>query len=291
MKIWICSCGGFAGVDKESTIDSVSLIPGGLKMRNRRWIAVTLGACAIFAFSPMTLWAQSSTPGTTGGGSLSSAGASSTGGSTTGGSTGGGSTGGGTATAAGTNTTSGFATAAPTQAISATGGVTATSMPSSSNSFATTYVTPQSLGLPTLYANVFGQLPKVTGTFGKGLYLSNANNTSSATPSTTTNAGTGFNTAPTPRSPSYVTVLSEDMPRLKYAPSELSAELNAMIARSNYVKNRDAIQVQVAQGNIVVLRGQASSVQERIRVEGMMRMTRGVEGVVNELQVPVVAKN
>ena len=248
-----------------------------------RFAALTLSACVLFAFRSMPLQAQ--TTGTSGssGGSSSSAGGSSLGGSSGGG-------GGGSASAVGSGT-SGFATSASTQAITAGSGASATGIPSSANPFANTYVTPQSLGLPSLYANTFGQLQKVTGTFGKGLYLPNASTTaSSGAASTTTNAGTGFNTAPTPRAPLYVTVLGDDIPFKTHASSDLYANLKAAIDRSTFVKSKDTIEVQVAAGT-VILRGQVGSDRERRMVEGMMRLTPGVQNVQNELQIPGIAKN
>ena len=123
-----------------------------------------------------------------------------------------------------------------------------------------------------------------------GLYLNAATNSTSTTGSTTTNAGLGFSTQPTPRSPAYYTVLGEGLTPKAYAPGTVSAELKQKFANSSYFKKGDAIQVEVAGNGVVLLRGQVASESERIRAEGMIRVTPGVNEVQNELQV-VAGKN
>ena len=75
-----------------------------------------------------------------------------------------------------------------------------------------------------------------------------------------------------------------------YAAGNVSAELKQKFASSSYFKKADAIQVQVASNGIVLLRGQVASESERIRAEGMIRITPGVNDVQNELQI-VPVKN
>jgi hypothetical protein len=173
-------------------------------------------------------------------------------------------------------------------AITNTAASTTTS-PSTYNNYSTTFVNPTSLGLPSIYATNLGPPSKYTGTMGKGLYLNNATTSSSSTGSTSTNAGVGFSTQPTPRSPAYYTVLGEGLAPKAYSSTTVQAELRQKFVNSTFFKKGDTIQVEVFNG-VVVLRGQVASESERARAEGWMRMTPGVNDVQNQLQV-VTAKN
>jgi len=248
-------------------------------MKIRRRAAWVLSIGLSLALTPSGLQAQGTA--TTGNGTSSTT-ATGTGGT------------GGTSSAVGTAAVN---LAAPTNlivpvpilAITNTGS-SATTTPSTSNPFYYTYANPSSLGMPSIYATNLGPPTKYTGTMGKGLYLNAATTSSSTTGSTTTNAGVGFSTQPTPRSPAYYTVLGEGLTPKAYAAGNVSAELKQKFAASSYFKKGDAIQVQVASNGVVLLRGQVASESERIRAEGMIRITPGVNDVQNELQV-VAGKN
>jgi hypothetical protein len=153
---------------------------------------------------------------------------------------------------------------------------------------ANTYANPYSLGMPSKYASNLGPPSKYQATMGQGLYINNSTTTASTTGSTTTNAGQGFNTMPTPRSPSYSTVLGGGLKARQYDSSKVAEELKAKFARSTAFQNNKAIQIQVAKG-IVTLSGQVADDEERIRAESLVRMAMGVEDVQNNLQVTTVA--
>ena len=241
-------------------------------MKIRCSLAWTLCVCLCLTLSPRAVQAQATATATTGAGATATASGS-----------------GATATASPTTNLSSIITSVPVLSITSTGAST-TTVPSTSNPFAATYANPLYLGQPSLYATNFGQLAKQTGNFGKGQYLNAATLNASATGSTTTNAGTGFSTQPTPRNPSYITILGPDLPRSLHVSSQLSSDLKAMIARSSYIRDTNAIQLEVVDG-IVILRGQVGSDRERRTAEGLMRLTPGVQGVQNELQIPGIAKN
>jgi hypothetical protein len=250
-----------------------------MTMKIRRRAVWLLSVSLSLALTPSGLFAQGTA--TTGNGTSSTT-ATGTGGT------------GGTSSAVGTAAVN---LAAPTNlivpvpilAITSTGS-SATTTPSTSNPFYYTYVNPSSLGKPSLYATNLGPPTKYQGSLGVGLYLNAATTSTSSTGSTTTNAGVGFSTQPTPRSPSYYTVLGEGLTPKAYSASNVSAELKQKFAGSSYFKKGDAIQVEVASNGVVLLRGQVASESERIRAEGMIRITRGVNDVRNELQI-VPVKN
>jgi hypothetical protein len=252
-------------------------------MNIRRWTGWALSAGVGLILSPLALQAQStSTTTTTGTSSTSTASTSSAGGTAT-------SSGVTSQAAVPLDSSTRLIIPVPVLSIAGTG-VSATTIPSTSNSFGTSYVSPLSLGLPSIYTNTFGPPTKYPGGFAKGLYLNAPTTNNSSAASTTTNAGTGFSTQPTPRNPAYYTVLASDIPTKIYAPSKLNADLNAMFAKSTHFKDPQAIQVQVVDG-IVLLRGQVASERERDRAEGLLRLTPGVRGVQNELQIAVTARN
>ena len=68
-------------------------------------------------------------------------------------------------------------------------------------------------------------------------------------------------------------------------PSQLQADLMAMIGRSKAVSNPATIQIS-AEANNVTIRGVATSKDEARTIESMIRMTPGVHGVKNELAYP-----
>jgi hypothetical protein len=254
-------------------------------MKIRRRAAWVLSVGLSLALTPSWLYAQGGTA-TTGTGTGSTGATGGTGG------TGGAAASGASAVATSAvniSQSSGLVQPMPILAITNTGS-SATTTPSTSNPFYYTYVNPSSLGLPSIYATNLGPPTKYTGTMGKGLYITTVTTSNSTTASTTTNAGVGFSTQPTPRAPAYYTVLGEGLTPKAYSADKVSAELTEKFANSSYFKKGDAIQVQVASNGVVLLRGQVATESERIRAEGMIRITRGVNDVQNELQV-VPGKN
>jgi osmotically-inducible protein OsmY len=70
------------------------------------------------------------------------------------------------------------------------------------------------------------------------------------------------------------------------AAPQLQADLSGMLARSTgAIANPAGVQVFTA-GGTVTLRGTVRDVEEARLVEGMVRMTPGVQAVQNELQFP-----
>jgi hypothetical protein len=254
-----------------------------MTMKIRRGAAWVLGVGLSLALAPAGLQAQA----TTGNGTSSTAGAGGTGG-------GGGAAAGGSSavatSAVNISQSTGLVQPMPILAITNSGASTSTT-PSTSNPFYYTYGNPSSLGLPSIYATNLGPPTKYTATMGVGLYLNAATNSTSGAGSTTTNAGVGFSTQPTPRAPSYFTVLGEGLAPRQYSSKKLATDLNQRFANadSKYFNSRDKIRVDVADG-VVLLRGQVASESERIRAEGWVRITQGVNDVQNLLQV-VPAKN
>jgi hypothetical protein len=76
-----------------------------------------------------------------------------------------------------------------------------------------------------------------------------------------------------------------DFPIAPIIPSQLQAELVAMIGRSKAVSNPAAIQIST-NADIVTVRGVATSRDEARTIESMIRMTPGVHGVKNEIAYP-----
>ncbi len=64
---------------------------------------------------------------------------------------------------------------------------------------------------------------------------------------------------------------------------QLQTDLQGIVNRSSAIKNPSAVTVQM-DGRVAVLRGQVTNDDERRLVEGMIRLTPGVQGVVNELR-------
>ena len=69
------------------------------------------------------------------------------------------------------------------------------------------------------------------------------------------------------------------------ATAQLQADLQGMVSRSSSLKNPSGVTV-VVEGPIAILRGKVADDDEKRLVEGMLRLTPGVRGVRNELQVP-----
>ena len=152
-------------------------------------------------------------------------------------------------------------------------------VPATSNSFATSYGDPLSSGLPSKWAS---GPPKPFVTFGKANYTT----TTSTAPSSSNTVPTtnGWNTYGVFRNPPYATVLSSEMPRVVHDTGVLQPELRSTIDRSSFITSQGTVQLKVNDG-VVVLDGQVASEKEFRIIEGMMRTTPGVRGVVNELRI------
>lgn len=72
------------------------------------------------------------------------------------------------------------------------------------------------------------------------------------------------------------------------APSQIQADLRGVIDRApgSMLANPAGVQVQMADGNTVVLRGAVRDQDEARLVEGLVRLTPGVRGIKNELTFP-----
>ncbi|MBX9579943.1 MAG: BON domain-containing protein [Gemmataceae bacterium] len=71
-------------------------------------------------------------------------------------------------------------------------------------------------------------------------------------------------------------------------PTAVQADLRGVIDRTptSMLANPAGVQVQVADGNTVVLRGAVRDEDEARLVEGLVRLTPGVRGIKNELSYP-----
>jgi hypothetical protein len=236
-----------------------------------------------------------------GGGRTTTGGFSGGGGGATGGGgfSGGGGFTGGNASANGAGFTGGGNTGSSIQLNTSASMNTA---PSSANPFATYYVNPLGVGLVTgstgrpssikpfgqpLYALATGTAGRTGVIGGTGLGTGLGGGTALGTGTTTSNAGMGFNTMGQPREQLYATTLGDTIPVVIHSTPQLQVQVTDVIRRSNFLKQRELIQAQV-EGQVVVLRGTVSTPREKRLVESMLRLTPGVRGIVNELQVSEV---
>jgi hypothetical protein len=248
-----------------------------------------LAASTLFILGPLPGWTQVSTGtggGTTGGG-LSQGGGISGGGGL--GGTGSGSIGFGPGTTgAGTSQNTGFGganlgTQGTPGSATGTGGIL---YPTTVNPFRTTYANPLGMGMSVTFSkNV--TVPKAA--FGQPLYGAITSTTTNATGLTgqgniTGSTATGFSTIGIPKTPPYITTLSDTIPLVPHPPTQLTKELQEVLARSNTLKSRNNIAVTV-EGFEVFLRGQVPTQHERRLAESLIRLTPGVREVHNELEV------
>jgi hypothetical protein len=250
----------------------------------RGYLVRTCGVGVILLALPLSIFAQ----GTGGGGATTTGGTSTSGGlsgpTPIAGGGGGGTGGGGTASTGTTQTL----TTSTTMYSASSGAGSATSIPSNSNFMANTMVNPYSLGLPTTYSTKFGPQNTITssgGPKGKFTYLFVAPpTTTTTTATTTTTTANGFNTYGIPRNPAYSTVLSPKIPLMQVPTARVQTDLRDLFSRSSQLESK-GIQIDV-QDNVVVLKGNVVSEDERRIAEGMARMTPGVIDVRNELVAP-----
>lgn len=90
------------------------------------------------------------------------------------------------------------------------------------------------------------------------------------------------------KTPSYTTVLSDDVPLVMPNPVKLQGELLASLRNSSFLESVRGV-VLAVDGSTVFLKGQVPTEQMRTRVENLVRLTPGVRGVVNELVAPAPA--
>jgi hypothetical protein len=100
-----------------------------------------------------------------------------------------------------------------------------------------------------------------------------------------TSRGMGATSAGMRRAPAYMTVLGETVPPVQIDMLRVRADLQDVIARSRNLPSRGNIRV-LAEGPIVVLRGNVASARERRLAESVIRLTHGVRAVRNELAIP-----
>ena len=66
----------------------------------------------------------------------------------------------------------------------------------------------------------------------------------------------------------------------------MQTELRGMLNRSTMISNPAGVQLAMADGGTVVLRGAVRNQDEARTVEGMIRLTPGVRAIKNELTYP-----
>lgn len=163
---------------------------------------------------------------------------------------------------------------------------------SPSNVFGATYANPYYQG------RAGATVDQAPGGFGAPLYT----NTGAAGGGRTTTgatgqggrAGGGFGTnssqdpggvlVPLPRQISYSSQIQFKSPPI--VQGALFTDIRGTLDRSTFLSNPRGVDVTVAEGNVVVLRGQAADPDEARAIEGMVRLTPGVRDVRNELTVP-----
>jgi hypothetical protein len=166
-----------------------------------------------------------------------------------------------------------------------------TNIPSSSNVFGPFYYNPYQYGIITTGTS----LPSATSlqsTFGQPLYGTATTTTGQAAGTgglgTTANQGAGFTTLGRSRAPAYYTALSADFPMPQRSPGKLQNELQGILQRT---LKAQPIQVRVSDDGRVILRGEVASPRDRERAESQVRITPGVEDVVNEIVVSGTARS
>lgn len=161
-------------------------------------------------------------------------------------------------------------------------GTGATGIPAASNLYSKAFGNPYATAFTT---GVVGTSMTTTAKpFGQATYtISNVANVAAGAANASAKSGSNFSTIGTRRAPSFITVMSPDMPRVTHKPAEMRAELVRSLEASTFLKDKK-VDVTV-EGVVVTLKGEVGSERERAIVEGMVRMTPGVRDVRNELVV------
>jgi BON domain-containing protein len=176
------------------------------------------------------------------------------------------------------------------------GTTTATPVPTSYNPWQAYYLNAQQPGLGSSLTgsqNTGGRSTTNTGgAFGQPLYANlqaTATTTTTSTTPTAQTQATGFTTMGLNKAPAFVTALSDDFVVSRPGAGQLQKQLLGILSRSSALKGQGKIELTV-NGNQVTLKGEVSRGQLRYLAEGLVRMTPGVDNVVNELQVTAAKK-
>jgi len=89
----------------------------------------------------------------------------------------------------------------------------------------------------------------------------------------------------TGRQISYTATLKFAAPSVPVA--QMQADLRGMIDASSSIADAKGVSLSVAEGGVIVLKGNAKDEEEANLIEGMIRLTPGVKHVQNELKFPV----
>ncbi len=89
----------------------------------------------------------------------------------------------------------------------------------------------------------------------------------------------------TGRQISYTATLKFAAPSVPVA--QMQADLRGMIDASSSIADAKGVSLSVAEGGVIVLKGNAKDEDEANLIEGMIRLTPGVKQVQNELKFPV----
>jgi hypothetical protein len=163
-----------------------------------------------------------------------------------------------------------------------------TGVPTTYNPFRTFYTNALQPGLGSSSASTLGNSSASTaGNFGQPQFdtvTSTATGTSTAGQALTQGSGaTGFSTLGMSKAPAYSTALSPDFPFAPTSSVKLGNAARAALERSSALQGQN-IQLQM-NGPQAILRGRVSQDRMRRLAEGLVRLTPGVQDVVNELQV------
>lgn len=231
-----------------------------------------------FAFQVLLSPAHAQAP-TGGGGGSTGGGGGSTGGAARGG------TGGGTQASSGNFAPTagiGFGAASPSlqgNTGNVRGGAGTNVIPTQPNPFRSYFGNPLGIGMS---GTTTTNAPKAA--FGQPLFGAVTSSTA-ADQAGDSGAGSGFSTIGMRKAPSYVTVLSDDIPLIQHPPADLQRNLKEVLRRSTTLKGKDSIAVTVNDDAIVILRGLVPTDRERRLAESLIRLTPGVVDVQNELTV------
>lgn len=199
------------------------------------------------------------------------------------------------ATGSGQGASSGISTLGSATSGGGTGGGTGTGrggtstpvIPATADPFRNTYGNPYAIGLSNVTTSFVQSSTGVSGVgFGKAVNTFTATTSiggAGGGASSTINLNNeGFTTYGIRRAPLYSTVLGDDVPLVKHNPVAVHQTLLSTLSQSTFLKDKGNVRVAV-DGDTVLLQGQVANERERRLIEGFVRMTPGVRGVVNEL--------
>jgi hypothetical protein len=154
-----------------------------------------------------------------------------------------------------------------------------TSVPTSTNPWVTNYGNPYGLGQTLMGSSSSGSKTGAASKgFGQPIYSTSTTSVGTTGSLNNTSTAAGFNNSNMSKTPRYTTNLSDDVPYVAHAPAQLQANLQAIIARSTRLKNKDQIRV-VVDGDTVALVGRVGSASERGLAENVLRFEPGVRNV------------